>query len=64
MRNVLTKLATGAVAVILTAGICAADGHDEDNRANGCSALPNFAALRSALVQAVADETNGLNNHM
>src|ERR1700716_1770002 len=32
--------------------------------ANGCAALPNHAALKSALDKATADEKSGLNNHM
>ena len=31
---------------------------------NGCAALPNHAALKSALDKATADEKSGLNNHM
>src|SRR5690242_1309134 len=31
---------------------------------NGCGALPNFSALKSALDAATSAETSGLNNHM
>jgi uncharacterized protein GlcG (DUF336 family) len=39
----------------LAAGMCAAQD---------CSTLPTQAQLKAALVQATADETSGLNNHM
>lgn len=35
-----------------------------DDNNNGCSALPDFAALQSALGKALKDENSGLNNQM
>jgi uncharacterized protein GlcG (DUF336 family) len=39
-------------------------GAGQGRAANGCAALPNHAALKSALDKATADEKSGLNNHM
>jgi uncharacterized protein GlcG (DUF336 family) len=39
-------------------------GAAQPGAANGCAALPNHTALKSALDKATADEKSGLNNHM
>src|SRR5882724_2644976 len=39
-------------------------GAAQPRAAGGCAALPNHAALKSALDKATADEKSGLNNHM
>src|SRR5260370_38950707 len=65
-----TRIARGA---FVTAMVCraASAGAQTAGRsaaparaANGCAALPNHAALKSALDKATADEKSGLNNHM
>src|SRR5690349_286742 len=50
-----TKIATGAVALTVMGAIGAAQD---------CSTLPSQAQLQTALQQATAAETSGLNNHM
>src|SRR4030081_338208 len=57
---VATVLCVAASAGAQTVGRGAAQGR----AANGCAALPNHAALKSALDKATADEKSGLNNHM
>jgi uncharacterized protein GlcG (DUF336 family) len=52
----LTSLAAGAGAQT--------PGAAQPRTANGCAALPNHAALKSALDKATADEKSGLNNQM
>src|SRR3954469_25426925 len=46
---------------------CAATVANADNfgaSANGCSGLPGYSALKTALVNATVAETSGLNNQM
>src|SRR6266849_4310902 len=57
---VTVMLCVAASAAAQTAGRGAAPAR----AANGCAALPNHAALKSALDKATADEKSGLNNHM
>jgi uncharacterized protein GlcG (DUF336 family) len=46
-------------------GVGAAFAEDDGGRGNnGCSSLPNYTALKTALAAATSDETSGLNNHM
>src|SRR5579872_1852002 len=58
------------IAGILATGIAVAEGNGNgndnahDNEKNGCSALPSFSALQSALGKALKDENSGLNNQM
>lgn len=42
----------------------AAPDENENGKNNGCSMLPNFTALQSALAKALKDESSGLNNQM
>ncbi len=68
--------ATRAVVLagILATGVAVADdngngngngnGNAHGNDKNGCSALPSFSALQSALGKALKDENSGLNNQM
>ena len=62
------KLTNVIIAVLLTAGFNTAHAENSsDGRSggkNGCSALPSHSQLRAALIQAVADETSGLNLQM
>jgi uncharacterized protein GlcG (DUF336 family) len=60
LRNVFTGAATFVVALTSIAGTASAQTASE----RGCAALPDFAKLKAALVQATKDETSGLNNHM
>src|ERR1051326_3985871 len=60
-----SKQLSRAPLVAATAVLCVstiAAHADENERA--CKDLPNFAALKSALIQAVAAESSGLNNQM
>ena len=57
----LSRAALVAVTVILFVSTIAA--HADDNNRE-CKDLPSFSALKSALVQAVAAESSGLNNQM
>lgn len=53
---------------LVATGMAMADddgqGNDNGNGKNGCGALPNFAALQSALGKALGEESSGLNNQM
>lgn len=67
----LTNFAKGrtlqcaALGLTLFVSLAAADGgRDGDFTSNNCKSLPNYAALKTALVSATATETSGLNNHM
>ena len=57
----LSRAAIVAVAGILFVSTIAARAEDKDRE---CKDLPNFTALKSALLQAVAAESSGLNNQM
>ena len=54
-RNLFTGAATFVVALISFAGAVSAQT---------CATLPDYAKLKTALVQATKDEASGLNNHM
>src|SRR5712671_5268818 len=68
MRSTLIGRGVVAAAVLCLAARAGAQtaGHGAApaRAANGCTALPNHAALKSALDKATADEKSGLNNHM
>src|SRR5579863_6529645 len=53
---------------LVATGMAMADdggqGNDNGNGKNGCNALPNFAALQTALGKALGEESSGLNNQM
>lgn len=54
-----------ALAGLAVLGLCVTQTFAEEAApARGCQGLPGAAALKSALSQAVAAETSGLNNHM
>jgi uncharacterized protein GlcG (DUF336 family) len=58
-----SKTATLATLTLLIFSTFAA--HAEDNQhSRDCAGLPGFSALKTALTQAVATETSGLNNQM
>ena len=61
MRSRLIKAIVGGVFAISVLG---AHAEDRNEGKNGCGSLPNNAQLRSALIQAVADDTSGLNLQM
>ena len=60
-----SKQLSRAALVAATAVLCVSTiaAHADDNE-RACKDLPNFAALKSALIQAVAAESSGLNNQM
>lgn len=59
-QNLLKFIVAGA----LVASAAGAFAKDEQNFKNGCALLPSQAQLKAALVQAVADESSGLNLQM
>ena len=61
MRSNLIKLMIG---VIFAANAITAQAEGRSVGKNGCGSLPNQAQLKAALIQAVADETSGLNLDM
>jgi uncharacterized protein GlcG (DUF336 family) len=72
-RRRFYQAATLLVAMTLTVGGALADnqrdggdnpGNDNGPGGNGCSSLPNYSALKAALVSAVVTETSGLNMNM
>src|ERR1044072_4487685 len=60
-----SKQLSRAALVAATAVLCVSTiaAHADDNE-RACKDLPNFAALKSALIQAVGAESSGLNNQM
>ena len=63
------KYPSRIVSITLTTVVCAVSGLARSNNSDngtdvGCYSLPNYQALKTALAQAVAAETSGLNNHM
>ena len=62
-RNNVLKLVVAGLFAATTLGAQAGD-NDRFKEKNGCGALPNQSQLKAALVQAVADETSGLNLQM
>src|ERR1041385_7985305 len=60
-----SKQLSRAALVAATAVLCVSTiaAHADDNE-RACKDLPNFAALKSALIQAVAAESSGLNNQV
>lgn len=61
--NRFVSLALASAACALTCVAQLNTNFDAGNDA-GCQSLPNYQVLKAALVQAVATETSGLNNHM
>src|SRR5580704_736560 len=61
--NRFVSLALASAACALTCVAQLNTNFDAGNDA-GCQSLPNYQLLKTALVQAVATETSGLNNHM
>jgi uncharacterized protein GlcG (DUF336 family) len=61
-ERLLYRAVTLALALTCAVGIAKAD--DDGAGSKGCKALPNFSALKAALVAATSTETSGLNNHM
>ena len=55
---------TGALLLALAAATAFAQDKDLDEKSSGCRFLPDYAALKSALTQAVSAESSGLNNQM
>jgi uncharacterized protein GlcG (DUF336 family) len=65
MNHHVTRLAFATLVSALCAVPCIAQSNNSDAGTDqGCAALPSYSALKTALVQAVAAETSGLNNHM
>ena len=66
MKSYVTRFAFTALATVACAlpGLAAANENSDNGTDQGCQSLPNYLALKAALVQAVATETSGLNNHM
>jgi uncharacterized protein GlcG (DUF336 family) len=66
MRNSVTRFAFTALVSFACAlpGVAGPNNNNDNGTDQGCQNLPNFLALKAALVQAVATETSGLNNHM
>jgi uncharacterized protein GlcG (DUF336 family) len=58
----MRRVATLVVALVCTTGAARAQTNTQTN--NGCSSLPGYSALHSALATATATETSGLNNQM
>ena len=60
------KYSTRVVSLALALGLCAFTLAADNNggQPQGCSNLPNHAALQSAIAKATASETSGLNNQM
>lgn len=61
--NNFIKLMVASVFAVTTLSAQAGD-NDKSKEKNGCGALPSQSQLKAALVQAVADETSGLNLQM
>ncbi|HEY4364047.1 MAG TPA: heme-binding protein [Bryobacteraceae bacterium] len=55
---------TATLVVVLTSFTAGAFAQGKQAAANGCGALPNYAALKAALDSATMTETSGLNNNM
>lgn len=66
MYNHLTRFAFTALASVACAvpGLAGPNNNSDNGSDQGCFGLPNYLALKTALTQAVATETSGLNNHM
>src|SRR5580658_8761195 len=60
----LKKPATITVALICFAAGMNAQAQPGSFNLNGCSSLPGYSALKTALESAVSTETSGLNNQM
>ena len=66
----MQKISYRFISVAVLSAACAIPGLAQPSSAafgadsGGCASLPNYQALKAALVQAVATETSGLNNHM
>src|SRR5262245_21011598 len=59
------KFTVPNIAFALLALTCSASGvSSAQTQDKGCGNLPDYAALKAALVAAVSTETSGLNNHM
>jgi uncharacterized protein GlcG (DUF336 family) len=52
------------VLILSVALVCSTNAARAQNSNNGCSSLPGYSALQSALATATATETSGLNNQM
>lgn len=61
-RRSLYRAATLALALTSAIGVVKAD--PDGGGSKGCKTLPNFSALKAALVAATSTETSGLNNQM
>src|SRR5689334_7697102 len=55
---------TATLLVVLTSFTAGAFAQGNQAAANGCAALPNYAALKAALDSATMTESSGLNNNM
>jgi len=66
MRIYMTRFAFTALATFACAipGLAGPNNNSDGGTDLGCYGLPNYQALKTALVQAVAAETSGLNFHM
>jgi len=62
-KRILYQATTATLMLALTsvAGVVHAD---DENENNGCSSLPSYSALQTALAAATATEASGLNNQM
>jgi len=62
-KTLLFEAATMALALTCTISLARADNNGGGN-GNQCNNLPNYSALKAALVAATSTETSGLNNQM
>lgn len=60
----ISKLLMASMAGVFVVGASGAYADDHHENRNGCSALPNHAQLKAALVSAVAEESSGLDLQM
>src|ERR1019366_7992949 len=63
-RNLFRNLFTGTATLVVAFTCAAGSASAQTASATGCAALPSYAKLKAALIQATKDETSGLNNHM
>jgi uncharacterized protein GlcG (DUF336 family) len=61
MRRVAISV---VVLVCITSAVRAQNSNTQNNSNNGCSSLPTYSVLQSALATATQAETSGLNNQM
>ena len=63
-RDFFRNLFTGSATLVVALSCAVGSAHAQTASVTGCAALPNYAKLKAALIQATKDESSGLNNHM